>query len=629
MNKRDMHERHVAKPPAERPVMVFDGDCGFCRFWIERWRGRTGASVDYEPFQKVAADYPEIPSADFESAVQLIEMNGKVSSGADAVFRALEFSERQNRALCALLAVQGFAAAARGAYRFVARNRAAASFLTRLLFGKSLHHPTYLFARWIFLRALGVVFLIAFASLLVQIRGLVGKHGILPAAEFLDTVRGQVGGECYRLLPTLCWIDAGDPFLIFLCGAGAAISCALILGFAPSACLVLLWALYLSLVSVGQVFLGFQWDALLLEAGFLAIFLTPLQLWPDWKIESRGSRIARWLMLWLLFRLMFESGVVKLASGDETWRNLSALTYHYETQPLPVWTSWYANQAPLWFQNFSCLAMFAIELAAPFSIFGPRNIRRAGSTAMIALQLLIAATGNYCFFNLLTIALCVLLLDDEVWPRRWREKFLTTSRSRGLEWWPWILGPVAAVNLVLSAVQLFGTFRVRTRWPEPVVALYNVAEPFRTFNNYGLFAVMTTSRPEIIIEGSNDGEHWLPYEFKWKPGALNRSPRLVAPYQPRLDWQMWFAALGRFEDNPWFANFLGRLLQGSPEILDLLASNPFPSAPPRFVHAVMYEYHFTRHGDNPALWWKRDYKGLYCPAVFWKVEESKGEQERN
>ena len=615
MDPNDTHEGDMTQPHAVRPLMVFDGDCGFCRFWIERLRGATRGRVDFEPFQKVAADHPEIPLATFESAVQFIEPDGAVTSGADAMFRTLEFSGRKNFLLHALLATPGFLISARVVYRLIARNRKAASFLTRLLFGVSVQRPTYLVARQIFLRMLGVVFLIAFVSLLIQIRGLVGKNGILPAADFLDAVRAQTGGERYRLVPTLCWFNASNPFLVSLCVAGGMISCALILGFAPAFCLVLLWGIYLSLVSVGQTFLSFQWDALLLETGFLAIFLTPLKLFPDWKTESRGSRIARWLMLWLLFRLTFESGVVKLTSGDETWRNLTALNFHYETQPLPIWTSWFVNQAPLWFQKFSCLTMFGIELLAPFAILGPRNIRRVGALAMIALQLLIAVTGNYCFFNLLTIALCLLLFDDEMWPRRWRAESSCGSQSQGLQWWPWILAPVVAVNLVLSAVQLAGTFGKQVAWPRPVKALYGASLPFRTFNNYGLFAVMTKSRPEIVIEGSNDGEHWLPYEFKWKPGALDRRLRLVAPYQPRLDWQMWFAALGSYDQNPWFTNFLERILQGSPDVLGLLGSNPFPATPPRFLHAVLYDYHFTRSGDDAQFWWKRDYKGLYCPTV--------------
>ena len=623
MNGSNMHEGGVDKPPTGRPVMVFDVDCGFCRFWIERLRAATGGSLDFEPFQKVAADYPGIAHYEFEKAVQLIEPDGRVTSGADAMFRALGYSRRKHPVLNAMLSVPGFAETSRIVYRVVASNRMAASFLTYLLFGRSLQRPTHLFSRWLFLRILGVVFLIAFTSLNHQIRGLIGAHGILPAADFLEAVQGQAGSGRFWLAPTLCWINSSDSFLVFLCGAGAVVSCSLILGFAPGASLILLWILYLSLVTVGQTFLGFQWDALLLEAGFLAIFLTPLQLWPDWKTESRASRFARWLLLWLLFRLMFESGVVKLSCGDETWRNLTALTYHYETQPLPLWTSWYANQFPLWLQKLSCLAALGVELAAPFSIFGPRNIRRAGCLAMIALQLLIASTGNYCFFNLLAIALCLLLLDDEVWPRRWRERLITGSRSRGLSSWPWILAPVGGISLLLSTMQLLETFRVRVPWPDPVVMLFNAAAPFRTFNGYGLFAVMTTSRPEIVVEGSNDGKHWLPYEFKWKPGALDRRPRLVAPFQPRLDWQMWFAALGGVEDAPWFTNFLARLLQGSPDVLSLLAANPFPGAPPRFVRAVVYDYHFTRFGDDPRLWWKRDYKGLYYPAV--SLRASSGE----
>lgn len=615
MKNQDRHVRCVANPPAERPVMVFDGDCDFCRFWIARWREATRESVDYQPFQEAAAHYPEIPREAFEQAVQFIEPDGRVSGGAEAVFRALDFSGKKNR-LCNLLgSFPGFGRAAQVAYRFVANHRGFFSFLTRLFWGRSLRRPTYFVARWVFLRLLGVIYFIAFVSLLVQIRGLAGKRGILPAGEYLQAAGAQLGGNRFWQVPTLCWLNASDHFLMFLCLAGAAISCVLACGFFPGVCLLFLWALYLSLATVCGDFLNFQWDALLLQTGFLAIFLTPLALRPDWENEGGGARMARRLLLWLLFCLMFESGVVKLMN-DEAWRNWTALTYHYETQPLPIWTSWYFNQEPLWFEKMSVALMFAAELVAPFAVFGPRNARRAGCAALITLQLLIAATGNYCFFNLLAIALCLLLLDDEAWPRWWREKILRENRAgQGMPWPLWIVGSVAGVDLLLSAVQIAGSFRVRIGWPAPVIAIYEVVAPFRTFNNYGLFAVMTKSRPEIIVEGSDDGEHWRAYEFKWKPGDVYRLPGLVAPYQPRLDWQMWFAALGSYRENPWFLGFLERLLQGSPEVQRLLATNPFPNAPPRYVRAVLYDYKFTRQGENTQAWWKREYQGLYCPPV--------------
>jgi predicted DCC family thiol-disulfide oxidoreductase YuxK len=625
MNKQACQVRKVSNPPDQRPLMVFDGDCGFCRVWIGRWRESTGGNVDFAPYQEVSERYPEIPVSAFKSAVQFIEPDGSVSSGADAVFRALDCSPGKFKLHRLFLSVPGARAASRVAYRFIAEHRGFFSLLTRLILGSSLKPASYLVARGVFVRLTGLVYLIAFASLPAQIPGLIGKHGISPAAGFLQAVKSQVGRDGYFMVPTVCWFNAGDSFMVSLCVIGVALSCAVAAGFLPALCLFVLWGLYLSLVSVGAPFLNFQWDALLLQTGFLAIFLAPPGLWPQWKVESGGSRAARWLLLWLLFCLMFESGVVKLTSGDDTWRDLTALTYHYQTQPLPIWTSWYMNQAPLWFQTLSVMVMFAIELIAPFSIFGPRMIRRAGCAALIALQVLIAATGNYCFFNLLTVALCLLLLDDDAWPAWCRAKLPPGSPGKGMQWPAWLVAPVAVIDLLLSTERLTASFRTGFFWPQPVLRIAGFLEPLRTFNGYGLFAVMTKTRPEIIVEGSSDGEHWLPYEFKWKVGDITRRPALVAPYQPRLDWQMWFAALGSYRENPWFISFLVRLLQGQSEVTRLLASNPFPDAPPRYVRASLYDYKFTRSGENAGAWWKREYRGAYCPPISLQMLQNAGD----
>jgi predicted DCC family thiol-disulfide oxidoreductase YuxK len=374
--------------------MVFDGDCGFCKFWIERWSRATGGRIDYKPYQEVALQYPEVPLSVFESAVQLIETDGTVRSGADAVFRAMSLSGAQNWLLLLLRQIPAFDRCAAGAYVFVARHRAVFSLLTRLFWGRRPEPPTYFFAHGLFLRMLALIYFIAFTSLAVQITGLAGRRGIVPAAEFLQAVHAQVGGERFWLLPTLCWINASDGFLVSLCVAGALISCLALAGFLQAVCLLLLWAAYLSLVNIGGPFLSFQWDSLLLETGFFAIFLAPWRAWSWRNIAVRASPVARWLLLWLLFRLMFESGVVKLSSGDSSWRDLTALTCHYETQPLPLWTSWYLNQAPFWFQKFSVLGVFAIEFGGALLIVAPRNLRRAGTIALIVLQLLIATTGR-------------------------------------------------------------------------------------------------------------------------------------------------------------------------------------------------------------------------------------------
>ncbi len=366
----------VANPPG-KPLLVFDGDCNFCRRWIARWQQATRDRIEYLPFQdpRIAESFPELPRERFEQSVQLIETDGSVFSGAEAVFRSLAFVPRKRWQLWLYRHVAGVPPATEAAYRFVARHRDGFSVLTRILWGTHVERPTYFLSRWLFLRALGAIYLIAFVSLWTQVTGLVGANGILPAKNLLELAFEHNGYGAYWLLPTVAWFNASDTSLQIICGTGAVLSVLLVAGVAPVIVSFLLWVLYLSLVAVGQDFLSFQWDILLLETGLLAVFLAPLQLVPRLSRESPPSPTARWLLWWLLFRLVFESGVVKLTWNDPTWHNLTALTFHYETQPLPTWIGWYAHQLPLWFQKFSCAGMFAVELGAPVLIFPPRRLR--------------------------------------------------------------------------------------------------------------------------------------------------------------------------------------------------------------------------------------------------------------
>jgi lipase maturation factor 1 len=452
----------------------------------------------------------------------------------------------------------------------------------------------------------------------VQIHGLVGARGILPARNFLDAVASALGPERYWWVPSLFWLHPSDGFLDAMCATGTVLGMLLILGVAPVASLAGLWVLYLSLQSIGQDFLSFQWDLLLLEAGFLAIFLAPLQLRPGLRREREPPRPVVWLCRWLVFRLMFSSGLVKLLSGDPTWRNLTALEYHYWTQPLPTWIGWYANLLPGWFQEVSCALMFAIELGAPILIWNGRRARLAAFMALVTLQILIAMTGNYGFFNLLTITLCVMLLDDTSWPsrlRRWRER--EAEAASGFAWPRPLIALVAGVLLLLSLLETFSPRWVGAGWPQPLVKLRRAAAPLRLVGSYGLFAVMTTARPEIAVEGSDDGVTWREYEFRWKAGDLSHAPSFVEPYQPRLDWQMWFAALGRYQDDPWFLSFVLRLLEGSKEVTALLEHDPFAAHPPKYARAILYQYRFTDLAERRASgqWWKRERQRLYLPAV--------------
>jgi lipase maturation factor len=449
---------------------------------------------------------------------------------------------------------------------------------------------------YLFLKALGVIYLIAFVSFGWQAPGLIGQRGIQPLGTFLHRASEAMGASAYRVFPTVFWLASSDLFVRLVCLGGVACAALVVAGRMQRIALALCYVLYLSLVVAGQDFMSYQWDMLLLETGFLAIFL-------------RYDRIIIWLFRWLLFRLMLLSGAVKLLSGDLAWRGLAALKYHYETQPLPTPLAWYVHQLPARFQQFSCAVMFAIELAAPFLLWAPRRWRAAGAVAIVFLQVLILLTGNYTFFNWITIALCGFALDDQMVP--WFRVQARAAPAYGRT----VATAAAIPILALSSVLLLSTLAGIT-W-EPSNRLVRLAAPFGIVNSYGLFAVMTTTRDEIIVEGSNDGARWQPYEFKDKPGDVYRAPPVVAPFQPRLDWQMWFAALGSYRDNPWFVNFAVRLLQGSPEVLRLLKTNPFPDGPPRYVRAGLFRYWFTdwSTGRKTGAWWNRAPRGLYLPAI--------------
>jgi hypothetical protein len=471
-------------------------------------------------------------------------------------------------------------------------------------------------ARAAFLRLLGAIYLAAFVSLWVQVQGLIGSHGILPFGELLELGRTRLGFSRYWVLPTVLWMGGGDAALHVVCAAGTVLATVALLGRGRTTLMLALWALYLSLATAGEDFLSFQWDALLLEAGLLAVFLAPRGL-----VRPRAAptpALVVWLFRWLLFRLMFGSGVVKLRSGDPTWRSLTALQYHYETQPLPTWIGYYAHHLPARMHTLSCAIMFVIELALPWLIWLPAAWPRLAAVGFLFLQVLIALTGNYAFFNLLSVALCLFIAGPESWRGRWRRP---TVPNRADLFGPWpraVLVPFAAVIALVSGLEFTeSTLGIGLPWPSPVIALARAVSPLRSINSYGLFAVMTTTRPEIVIEGSDDGATWRAYEFRYKPGDPARRPGFVAPHQPRLDWQMWFAALGACEQSPWLDRLFQRLLEGSPAVVGLLAHDPFAGHPPRYVRALVYDYHFTDLAthERTGAWWQRRLEGEFCPPV--------------
>ncbi len=636
----------VSNPPL-KPLMIWDGECLFCKRWIERWHEITAGKVDYATYQEAAARFPEIPIDQFKRAVAFIEPDGEVFFAAEAVYRSLRYRSSRKWLAWSYDHVPGFAGISETAYKFIARHRGLGSTFTRFLWGKDVRPPTYFWARRWFLRMLGLIYLIAFVSLWVQVDGLVGSNGMSPVSRFLPAVRQQLGPDAYFLLPTLCWFDSSNAFLHFLCGGGVVLSLVLILGIAPALCLIVLFVVYLSLAIAGQVFLNFQWDVLLLETGFLSIFLAPWRLWPRellwWPgsatpaTASPVSRAGVFLLKFLLFKLMLMSGVVKLTSGDDSWgwlnhsfhwSALTALDYHYWSQPLPTVFAWWTDKTPEWFKHFSVAFCLAVEVVAPFFIWAPRRPRLVAAGLMIFLQIVIALTGNYCFFNLLTIALCLLLIDDSVVGtdrRAVRAHTIGAPRASPSRTGRALLdrlcsyGAIAVIVVTspINAWLIFSAFKPQSRPPGWLANFYEQLEAFRIVNGYGLFRVMTKDRCEVMIEGSTNGIDWAPYEFKWKPSDVKRAPGWCAPHQPRLDWQMWFAALEAPEQNPWLVGLIVRLLDGSRDVTGLLARNPFPDKPPKYIRAMFYRYRFTTNEERQqtGAWWKRQELREYLPTI--------------
>jgi lipase maturation factor 1 len=445
----------------------------------------------------------------------------------------------------------------------------------------------------LFLRLLGLIYLAAFGSLTTQIVGLVGSRGVAPVARVMSAMHTQMGAGAYWAVPSILWLDANDGALYWCCAGGCIAAALLLAGVAQRPAAFTCWVLYLSVASAGQPFTLFQWDALLLEAGFLALFY--------------GTALMSWAFRFLLFRLMFESGLVKLLSGDPNWKNLHAMRFHFLTQPLPTPLAYYAFRLPNWVLDFFTATALGIELLVPWLLFGPRRVRQTAAALLMLLQVVILLTGNYAFFNLLTLALCLWSFDDRTFVplkrflKRWAmvpAGFAPRVMAAGQA-----LGSAAICVLVLvGASQVVGMLFPASAGP--IRRLSRLLAPYQIVNSYGLFAVMTTSRPEIVIEGSDDQTNWKEYSFRFKPGELHRPLPWVAPHQPRLDWQMWFAALGSFGDNEWVGGLMYRLLVGEPTVLGLLDPAPFPK-PPHYMRAQLYDYRFTTPAEREktgAVW---------------------------
>ncbi len=498
----------------------------------------------------------------------------------------------------------------------------------------------HLIARWLFLRSLGLIYFSAFFSLLFQVRGLIGPQGILPATEYLQNL-SSLGPLRFWYVPSLLWLNSGDHMLMALCWVGLAGSLILFVNLWPRAMLIVCFVCFLSFVTAAQDFSGYQSDGMLLEAGFLSIFLGPSGFLPGLGARNPPIRAAMFLLLWEWFRIYFESGVVKLASGDPTWRNLTAMYEYYQNGPLPTWIGWYLQHLPYWFHIATAAMTLFMELVLVWMAFLPRRWRIVCFFVVTAWQIGVIATANYTFLNYLVLILAFLLLDDAFLlrfvPLRWRRhlsscsipideaKLAQQSSSDDQSITSLARKPLANLQAGLTAIVLTWIFYAtliplaQMSWHTapfplaPVLAL----EPFRIANQYGLFAVMTPHRYEIEFQGSNDGVHWIAYPFRYKPQALNERPRIYAPYQPRFDWNLWFASLGSWQEYPIVPRTEELLLENDNAVLGLFAGNPFTNAPPRLVRAVLWQYWFStmEQKRREGIWWRRQLLGPYAPTL--------------
>jgi len=490
------------------------------------------------------------------------------------------------------------------------------------LWKRSLDPDDYRLIVWLFPRLLGLVYLAAFASLGLQIVGLVGEQGILPLQEKLELLSDRSALDRFLTLPTLFWIDSGDGALRAACVAGCVFALMLIFGVWVRVSLIALFVLFLSVFHAGQIFLNFQWDYLLLETGFLAIFL------------QNGSRAVIWMYRWLLFRVRFLSGLSKVLSGDETWADLTALNYYFEVQPLPHSLSWYAHQLPDGLLKFATGSVLFVEIIVPFMMLLPRGPRLVAAWLTLGHQGLILLTSNHSYVNPLVILLCLFLFDDRavrrIVPGFALRRIESSNRFRAEpgKWNHAFAGALSLWIFFISTAQSWEMIYGR-RNPEPIAWLTEHVRPFRVTSLYHVFPTMKTERIEILIEGSIDGETWRPYRFRYKPQDPDRAPRFIVPHQPRLDWMMWFLPMHPIFLQ-WFEPFVRRLQENSTEVLDLLEENPFPETGPRYLRIKAFRYRFTdpQTRKRTGNWWVREDLGPFWMMPWYEAPADAGSEKK-
>ena len=628
----------------DRPVLLYDGHCRFCLAQAARLQRWAGGQVELLSFREpgVLERFPQVDAAACERAIQLVLPDGRVRPGIDAVLAVLALRPAL-APLAALGRLPGVHALARAGYRVVADNRFALGGRTEACVEgacsthlavaepRGLLSAPRALVRDVWLRLLGAVLVIAFLSLDGQLVPLYGEHGLLPARDYVSEMHAALDAgrlSAWQVPTVFLWIAPSDAALLWVERAGAACGVLLLLGFWPRLALLGAWLLYLSLATIGQVFLSFQWDNLLLEATFLSLFVAPAGLRPRGAPAPRAAGVL--LMLGLLLRLTLESGWSKWLGGDPHWRDLSAMSSYWETAPLPTWVGWWAHQLPAWFQSASTAVTLAIEGLVPLLLLATRRLRLVGVCVLVGFQLLVAATGNYGIFNLLSVALCVWALDDGHL-RALAARLRRPIAPRPLPA-PTRLGTATARLAGALLLTLLAAAPFRMYWAEPTdgppTALETVESwvaPFRTLNLYHLFVSLTLVRREVEIEGSQDGATWSPYVFAHKPGDPARAPDFVAPYQPRLDFQFWFLCLDGGPRAPWFNRLLVELVTEPALMARLFERTPRGDQAPAYLRYSVWQYHFSSREERERTgdWWTRDLLGMSSamPAeeLAWKT----------
>lgn len=478
---------------------------------------------------------------------------------------------------------------------------------------------TYWLTRFVLLRVLAGVYVFAFYSAARQLVPLIGAHGLLPVGTFLDEVAAHFGGSrqaAFWQLPSLFWFGHSDGALLAVSWAGVALSLVAFLGFANIPLMVVLWGLYMSIVHVGQTWYAYGWESQLLETGFLAIFLCPL--WDGRPFSKQKPPVAViWLFRWLIFRIMLGSGLIKLR-GDPAWRDLTALYYHFETQPLPNPFSRWFSFLPHAVLKGGVVVNHLAELVAPFFVFWPRLARIVAGCVIVGFQLVLIFSGNLSFLNWLTIVPALACFDDGAWlavlpflRRTWERVVAAPRNSLGLRVVSWAVAALVAILSVQPVINLFS----------PNQVMNTSFDAFEIVNTYGAFGSVGKERLTVVFEGTDaldPGDPqavWKEYLYVAQPVLVNERPRQIAPYQPRLDWAMWFAAMAGYREYPWTLHVVWKLLHNDPGMLSLFRSNPFPDRPPRYVRAVLYRYRFARPGEAPGRWWYRTELGLWLPPL--------------